>query len=75
MSEKVSPKKASTFDSFDNDYLNAFPDHETGKFAAEHCASTQACSDYQKVIFQQSIASKVIFILTIYVRKIIYIKN
>ena len=60
MAENVTPKKASTFDSFDNDYLKAFPDLETGKFAAEHCASTQACSDYQKVIFRSSIETKVI---------------
>ena len=65
MAESVTPKKASTFDSFDNDYLKAFPDLETGKFAADHCASTQACSDYQKVIFQTSIESKVILVLFI----------
>jgi hypothetical protein len=60
MADNSTPKKSDTFDSFDQEYLNAFPDLDTVKFAVDHCASTQACSDYQKVIFRRGIESNVI---------------
>ena len=70
MADNSTPKKSvNDFDSFDQEYLNAFPDLDTVKFAVEHCASTQACSDYQKVIVQTGIESKVNNLLIIVYHK------
>ena len=61
MEEPVTAK--SSFDSFDQDFLSGFDfkNEINGKMgdAEGHCASTQACTDYQKVIIQKELSAKV----------------
>ena len=63
MEEPVSAKDS--FESFDSDFLKGFDTKGKLEDVDAHCASTQACTDYQKVNFHHDFETKVIF----YVKK------
>ena len=59
MDESVAAK--SSFDSFDADFIKSFDFDGKVEDNMEKCASTQECSDYQKVNFEKNLKNKVNF--------------